>query len=267
MSSMPRRRMDVDAATARAILAAPVSPSSPPVPVAAPPNPQTSEAVSRAARSSVVEGAAAVARFTAAREAGRPIPPDLRTYQRDEGFRMAWPASSRGGDRRATRCNVFAYNMAYQSGFALPTTPYRLPQPGHRDGVTFDRVHDVLNPAALAAPFDRPGAPDRRGVRNYFQPVEGREHARPGDWVLYQNRNGSWSHVDVVQSAERRGDAVRLTTVGAGSGPPNDMYTSRPFDVNSDGTLNRRNWQRVMILRPSSLRPADERDPSVRAPQ
>lgn len=213
--------------------------------------------VTRAAAQCAQEAARAVDRFIDARRRHEPIPLELQTYQRDAPYCFAWPATSNSGNLSATRGNVFAYNMAYQVGLALPTVAYPLRTPIERHGEKFDRIHDVLTPAQLAAPFGpnpRGGPPrDAKGVRKFFRDVEP-ARARPGDWVLYMQESGAWTHVDLVEKNETQGKLVRLVTVGAGNTPPNDLYRGGVV-CNLDGTMpGNRTWARVMVLRTLHMR-------------
>lgn len=227
--------------------------------------------VTRAAMRLAHDAGKAVDRFAAARRRGERIPDDLQTYLRDAPYRFAWPATSNSGNLSSSRSHVFAYNLAFEAGLALPTAAYPLRQPLVVNGQTYANIHDVLTPQQLAAPFQpglRAGPPrDPRHVRTYFRSVD-ITRARAGDWTLYQAPSGSWTHVDIVERAELPG-GVRLHTIGAGNPAPSELYRGG-VACNPDGTTQTRTWQRVMVLRPMFTRPGSaegvyDPDPTVRA--
>ncbi len=246
------------------------APPAPPPPARRPsstftPAPSLGSPVEAGARRSAVVGGELVDRYQASVGRGGEAPADLRTYLRGQPIRPSWPARAggSGGDVNATRCNVFAYNVAYQAGVSVPTREIPLHTPVRRGHDTFDRIHDVLSPAELAAPFASARAADRQGVRERFQQVAPSE-ARTGDWVLYQRRGGGWSHVDVVAGPPAAtANAVDVPTVGSGAMPPRELYRSTAHIAADGSTPASAHFARAMVLRPTQLRPAGDASPNA----
>jgi hypothetical protein len=179
---------------------------------------------------------------------------------------MSWPnrPGGSGGILTATRCNIFAYNMAYQGGLALPTQHY-----ARRNGPP---LSDALAPAQLAAPMLNPSTRDPHNVRSYFQRVDPSQ-ARPGDWVLYHDRpnaqhpHGHWGHVDVVSAAPttRADGDVELRVQGAGGNAQanREMYEGSVRFGSADAVHGSRSFDRAIIVRPMRARPAGDTDPNA----
>lgn len=142
--------------------------------------------------------------------------------------RLAWRKNP-GGQEWRPRCNVFAYNMSYQAGFALPGSP----------------DSSILRPASLAAPFL--GSQDKYGVQNYFQRVP-LEQVRPGDWVLLRNKAGKFSHV-VMAAGGFDGQKVDIAHAGNTPKPLDEKLRFKNGKVQS--------WTDYVIIRPTRLRPID----------
>ncbi len=189
---------------------------------------------------------------------------DLRTYERGQPYRAAWPARAggNGGDLNSTRCNVFNYNMAYQAGVAVPTHEIPLRHPVTRGGQPVDRIHDSLRPASLATPFvpraDGTLPPDPEHVRDYFRQVPPAE-VRAGDRLVYQNPRGGWSHTDRATgpATQTQTGRLQIPRAGSGSAAGREMYRST-LNTGADGSVRGHDFQRVMVLRPTQVRPARE---------